>query len=67
MSGSVLDEQPDALGAVGGQDHLEALPAEPGGQCLAVGLLVLDDQDLDAVVAPTTTGASSPSHGREAR
>ena len=47
MSGRCSLEEPDALGSVVGQDDLEALAAEPGGQGLAVGLLVLDDEDLD--------------------
>jgi hypothetical protein len=47
--GVVLGEQTEAFGAVGGQDHVEAFVAETGGEGLAVGLLVLDDQDLDAV------------------
>ena len=57
-----------ALGPVGGQDHVEPLAAEAGGQGLAVGLLVLDDQDLDAVGRSTITGGLlHRRHGTEAR
>ena len=45
--GTVLLEATDPLGAVLGQDHVEALAAQPGGEGLAVGLLVLHDEDLD--------------------
>ena len=60
--GCVLVEEAEALGSVGGQDDVEPLAAQAGGQRLAVGLLVLDDQDLDALASdgPTTGGLLPP-------
>ena len=48
--GRPVGEQAEGLDAVGGHLDVEALPAEARGQGLAVGLLVLHHEDLDALV-----------------